>query len=147
MDFRIEGGQQLAALAKDLKAAGRNDLRKQMLKELRTVQKPAVEAATETARHVLPHHGGLNELVKFAPRTSLSGDVASLRVVGSMSKSNLRLINSTGLVRHPVFGHRDRWTTTSVPAGWFEQSMSHLSPTVQAAMLRVVRDIANRIED
>lgn len=148
--LRISGGDELAALARDLKAAGNKDLRKEMLRGLRTAARPAVGAVRASAEAILPHTGGLAHAVAtsaITTRTTTSARSAGVRVVatGKQHAHNIRRLDE-GKLRHPVFGNRNAWVDQDVPPHWFTRPLEQLEPTVQVAMRRVLTNVARQLE-
>lgn len=143
--LRMEGAAQLADLAADLKRMDNRELRKEMLAGIRKVTKPAVAAVRVSAELRLPRRGGLAHAVasgKVAARTSTSPRSAGVRISRPIGAG----LDRSGRFRHPVFGNRDVWVAQEVDPGWFTDPLEALEPTVQAAMKRVLNDIARKIE-
>jgi hypothetical protein len=147
--MRITGANQLAALAKDLKAAGDKDLRKELLKGLRNAAKPlAKEAAPKAAREGLPKRGGLNEYVaasKFAVRTRTTGQGAGVRIVGAKKGHDIKATDE-GEFRHPVFGGKT-WVVQHIKPGWWTDGMSDpvvLEP-MRKELIAVMDEVARKI--
>lgn len=92
IDMLFKGGDQLARLSKDLKGAGRKDLRKDLLKELRKAGRPTVldvrRAVLATPSSGVPggstsHQGGVGLRQAIARATGLSisaSGAASIRI-------------------------------------------------------------------
>jgi hypothetical protein len=123
--LKIVGAEQLAKLSKRLKETGDKEVKRELYKALnRATKKPKAEARAR-ALLILPHRGGLAKRVaasRFTTRnrTTGKGD-PSLQLIAK-GTANIRGIDK-GRVRHPVFGHPDRWTTQPVKAGWFSVPM------------------------
>lgn len=147
--FEVTGAAELANLSRALKAAGRNDLRKELLRGIRQATAPAKRTIPESARATLPRRGGLNETVaaglKVTSRASLSGSEARVRVVATdPPRHDIEALN-LGRLRHPVYGNRDAWVTQEVAPLFFTRPMLALAPNariqVAAARDRVLRSI------
>lgn len=126
MDFRIEGDgiPRLAALAKRLKEVGDKDLRREVSRGLTRSTRNARTAAKANARQRLPKRGGLAAQVaasRIVTRNRLAGRNPVVQIVGT-NADNIRRIDK-GTVRHPVFGHPDRWVTQPVRRGWWTDAM------------------------
>jgi len=161
--FKVEGADQLRTLAAELKVANRA-LRNRMLKGLRAAAAPAKTVIPEHERAVLPHSGGLGEWVASAEvkiRTSTTGRGAGVRVTQGrnskggrrgVSRSNLRLAEQQGLIRHqnrggPGFSidRRDEpggWSSTPIQADWFTEAAESLGPGAEVAMRTVLDETA-----
>lgn len=161
--FKVEGADQLRTLAAELKIADRQ-LRNRMLKGLRVAAEPAKTVIPAYEREVLPKSGGLNEWVASAEvkiRTATTGRGAGVRVTqgrdskggrGGVSRSNLRLAEQQGLIRHPNRGgprfsidRRDAaggWSDTPIPSDWFTKAAESLGPEAEVAMRAVLEETA-----
>lgn len=139
--FRVEDGGELKRLALELKEAGRNDLRLQMMRGLRKAAQPAKEAVQQSAREELPKAGGYAELVadSIAVRMRLTGKSANIRVQAVHQDYRV----NQGILRHPVFGHKEQqWVNQEVPVGWFTRPLLAMAPEVTAAMTAVMTETA-----
>lgn len=144
-DFVIKGAEDLAKLAKRLKAAGQKDLRKELLRGIREGNKSTIAAIRSNAQ-ILPRRGGLAQLVaqsRIATRTRATGNSAGIRIVAE-NAHRLGGLNA-GRVRHPVF-NRGKWVTQQVRPGWFTDPIENNAPAIRSGVERVMRDIANKIE-
>lgn len=142
IELQVQGAENLARLAKELKVAGEGELRKELLRGIREAAKPMLAEVKEAARENLPKHGGLNNAVaasKLAVRTRAAGASAGVRVVGPRYRGADR-----GRLRHPTFGH-DPWTTQQVKPGWFTETLQHHAPDVRAHLVEAIEDIARRL--
>jgi hypothetical protein len=156
--LRVEGGQQLRALAAELKAADRA-LWLATARNLRAIAKPAVRAVQEEERRVLPKRGGLNEWVASTPvgvRITTGTRSAGVRLVqskkGRAKPHDLLDANETGLIRHPTrmgprFSQENRtgsrsWQDTPIPTGWWERPLLAMAPEAMTAMKQAMDEAA-----
>lgn len=145
VDLRVEGAEQLEALARRLKEIGGKDLRRALLRGIERAVKPVKAAALVSARESLPRKGGLNERVaksRLSTKRRLSGQDVSVRLVAS--GGDLRRLDE-GRVRHPVFGHRKVWVTQEVQPGWFSRPAEAAAPLVRQELLAVFDDVREQI--
>lgn len=154
----VTGAEGLARLSRALKAAGRNDLRKDLLRGLRKASKPMIPAARSAAAESLPHRGGLAEDIagaKWVVRTRLQGRGAGVRITGAWSSSGRQHDLSkldTGLLRHPVWGHPVHgpgaiWVGQAIKPRWFSNAMEALAPEIREELLTVIDEVAKRLKD
>lgn len=145
-----DGSALLAALALRLKAASNGvPLRTELLRALKAAAGPLVDDVRNEARARLPKAGGLNERVASSPikvqvRTGIR--TAGVRIVAQ--EHDARSTNF-GDVRHPVFGHTDRWVNQVLPAqsvGWFLGSLDKHTPAVTANIVTAMERIAVQIQ-
>ncbi len=154
------GNKELALLAIRLKAAGEGGLRRELLAGLRAGVRPILPELRAAALSELPKKGGLNEWVadsKFTVRNRLGPFTAGVQIVnqpkvGSSRRGgsgSVQFGSDRGVVRHPVFGHRDRkWAVTKVHGGWFsgtvERHLPEVTTAVAAVMAKVAADLTGR---
>jgi hypothetical protein len=143
-DFEVRGSRDLHVLAQRLAEAGRGDLRKELLREIRGSAKKAIPAIRLSASR-LPRRGGLAERVSqqaYVAQTRLAGSSASVRLVGKGMKE-LRDIDA-GRLRHPVFGDRERWVAQSVTPGFFSQAVGASRASIRRDIEKAMGDTARR---
>ena len=144
-----QGARELETVARRMKAVGRGDLRKELLKGIRVAAKPAVQDVKASARANLPRRGGLADQVarsSFGVRTRLTGNSAGVRIAGtSRSVKSLRAINE-GRLRHPVFGNRKVWREQRLEPGFFTDPIEKRAPEIRRGIQQVMTKIANDVE-
>jgi hypothetical protein len=147
---KVQGAEQLVAVARAVKDAGDSEIRKDLLRGIREGVRPVGEAMREEYRDGLPHGGGLNEAMaaaKVSPRTRTSGRNAGVRLVYTSSGHDMEAVEA-GEIRHPVYGHGP-WVSQSVPSGLGEQGVAKAAPramdAVQEAMQETLRRIARMV--
>lgn len=146
VDVRVTGANQLADLAKQLKAIGNNDLRKELLAGIRKAAKPMAQSAKDRAERELPKAGGLNEVVaksKFSTRTRTAGRTPGVRVVAS-NPHDIKALDR-GRLRHPVYGNRNAWVTQKVTPGWFTDAMLDNADEVRREILAALDRVARKL--
>ena len=127
---------ELHVLSARLRATGQSGLKRNITVAVRTATVPARDAVRAELRATMPKEGGLNEWLAKASVTStvLTGaKTAGVVIRGTKRGHDLKAAN-TGIVRHPVYGHRDRWATTDVPAGWWEKALKPFRLPVLVAL-------------
>jgi hypothetical protein len=147
IDLEVRGGDDFLRASKALKAAGQFGLRRELHKQMRRGARPLIPLARAEARRVLPRAGGLAEQVAKAPmrvQVRTGAQTAGVRVVVGKDRSGARMANR-GLIRHPVFGNRDRWVDQRVPPDWFDGAMRRNAPTVRPHILRAVQNVLTDI--
>ena len=122
MDLVVQGAEDLGVLAKRLKEVGDKELRKELLRGIRVATKGTKAKIKANALSQLPKKGGLNAVIagsKFATKTKTSARSTGIKIVAT-NPHQIRGMDR-GHLRHPVFGHRDRWKSQKIPAGWFSE--------------------------
>ena len=143
----VKGADDFLKLSKALKAAGQTELRKELHKAVRDAAKPLLPKVREAARRDLPKKGGLNERIAKKPyraQARTGAQTAGVRIVGT--KVDPRI--NQGRVAHPVFGRKGKpknggrnTVVQQVPQakGYFDQTLEHAGPEVQAALLALMQ--------
>jgi len=144
---KVTGANELAIVARRLKQAGEGQLRRELLAGLRAGAKPLIPLAKQAARNQLPKRGGLAARVASEPmsvRIRTGGRNPSVRIV--TTTTDTRGANR-GVIRHPVFGHRDRFVSQPFPrsAGWFDQTLSREGPAVADELRRTLQKVADQL--
>jgi hypothetical protein len=152
--FQSDGPEALRALARvfDEVEDGR-ELRKGLLKQLRTVGKPTAAALQAATVSRLPSRGGAQASFrrpKFSIRTRLTGENASVRIQSSKGHT-WRALEDRGQLRHPVFpGDRPRaqwtWAGQRVPtAGVQAAELEDHLDEFRDGVLEAINDTADQI--
>lgn len=146
MSLEVQGGDQLAALAKRFKGAPK-ELRSGFTKAITKAVVPLKKAAKRSAQDRLPGRGGLARRVA---KTTLrhkrrAGASAGIRIEANTNavKDPLRL--DRGRAKHPTYGHKP-WVLQDVRKGWFTDPMQEGAPLVRRELTTVMDDIARQIE-
>ena len=138
-DFEIRGAQDLARLSKNLKDAGRNDLRKELLKGVRESGASAVLAIRDSALENLPKRGGLAAKVA-AEKASVRSTWAASGARVQLRRKRGRGLNE-GRLRHPVYGNRDVWVQQPVNPNWFDDPIRDAAPDIRRKIETVVKRV------
>lgn len=155
IEIEIAGADALEVLAKRLKQAGRGELRKELMRELRAQGKPAIEDVRKRALATLPRSGGLAARVagsRYSVRTRASGKSAGVRIEATGRTVKALKPMNEGNLRHPVYPKPDiprrewTWVSQRVEPGFFSDPIEARAPEIRRGMLRVMNDIANKIE-
>lgn len=144
MTFR--GPDRLRRFGRNLREQGEKTLRREVYRGINRATKPMRANAKAAARARLPHRGGLAERVarsRLTTRTRLVGRNPSVRIIAT-SPDNVRRIDR-GTVRHPVFGHTDRWVTQPVNPGWFTDPMEAGAVRARREVEQALRDVARQL--
>ena len=139
-DFEIRGAQDLARLSKKLKDAGRNDLRKELLRGVRESGADTVLKIRDSALENLPRRGGLAAKVA-AEKASMRASYAAKGAHVQLKRKRGRGLNQ-GRLRHPVYGNRSVWVQQSVNSGWFDDPIRDAAPEIR----RKIEDAVKRVK-
>lgn len=145
---RITGAEDLLRVSAALKRTGSRDLRRQMLAGIRMAAKPVVEGIKKQGDEELP--AGVAEqyrAAKITSRTRTTGRAAGVRVQGPArgKGADMGRADSSGDVRHPVYGNRKAWSDTSVSPGFAERGAESAAPAATADMRAVLEETARAI--
>lgn len=148
-NIEVRGLEKFEKVAKELKRVGDKELRKELYSALNRATKPMRTNAKKAARDTFPKAGGLNKRIGSA-RLSTRGRIVKgdprVEVVAK-GMDQLALIDQKGVVRHPVFGNRKRWTTQPIPEaeGWFTKAMLDGKQDAQREIVRTLDDVAKKL--
>lgn len=144
--IRVQGGEKFAALAKRIRTyADRKALQKQFYSGINRAAKPLIKDVRSTALTRLPKKGGLAKRVARSRISTIrryTGDGAGVRIRGT-SGYDISSINR-GRVRHLSFGHKP-WVNQRVRPRFWDDPLEHGAPEVRKELLKVMRDVANKI--
>lgn len=153
--FEVKGADDIAALVKRINShADKKAFNKELRSGLNRVSKPVREEMKDStgAPPVLPTRGGLQALMQSKQSVTTSirgGKYAGVRISAKSRKGGFDLgsIHRTGRIRHPVFG-RGPWVLQSqgVKPGWMDDTFDAQKPEVTRAIVRVMEEIARKVE-
>jgi hypothetical protein len=139
----VEGIEELAQLARELKAGGNKEMTKELRQGLQRSIRPLREAARQGALDQLPSAGGLAAEVArsgFSGKVSLLGRNPSVKITGK-GKTNekglqhdLRAMDR-GRLRHPTWGG-GRWVTQLITPGWFSLTLEAKADRVKVELFK-----------
>lgn len=145
--YKVTGADELAKVARRLKDAGETELRKEMLRGIRTAAKPVVPDIKASARDRLPKAGNLNDVIarsKIGVRTRLAGEKVGVRIRG-VGRHNLVALQY-GRVRKPLFGNRAHWFEQQVEPGFFDDPIEKRQDDLRRGLERVITETARKME-
>lgn len=149
-DVTIRGADDIDALVKALRThADSKALRKELHSGLNRVSKGVRGQMVEIIPTALPRRGGLAQQVASrttSRTTAKTGKYAGVSMRFSSKGHDIRLLTGQRL-RHPVFGHRDRWVdqTEGVDPAVFLAKLEQQKPEIQRALVRVLEDVARKV--
>ena len=121
--------------ARELRAFdGRREVVNEIRRELRKPLPELRTAVREGAVEILPKRGGLGAWVAkslFSVQFRDAGRSAGIRIKVSRKntkgKADIRSLDETGSLRHPLFGNRKKWYPQVVAARWFTETWEKFS--------------------
>lgn len=123
------------------------EIQREIRADLRKVSKELGQEVLEAGAEQMPQRGGLAEWILARGRVGVS--ITGIRMelaLGMPKKSLIELLDSKAFVRHPVFGHRDRWKDNPVPGRtWsddFAKRGEEMAVKLQPAFERAVGRLA-----
>lgn len=147
MAIRTEGADDFDQIARALREADK-DLKRKTTAAMRKAAKPAGLRTIEKASEAMPRRGGFADYLQAQGRvgfgTSLRDSGSSLSMLLRHKGVDLRRLER-GILRHPVFGNRDVWATTKVPAGEFGKAFEQEVPPIRQAVLDAAQDVLDDV--
>ena len=144
-DYR-EFAAKLKQAPKEIQREIRAELRKVSRELGREVLEAGAEPMPQGTRSLNPESGGLAAWILARGRVGVS--ITGIRMelaLGVPKKSVIAQLNNKAYVRHPVFGHTDRWANNPVPGGtWTDDFLKRgpevaerVAPAIDRAMRRL----------
>lgn len=138
------------ALVRRIKAhADGKALRRELMRGLNRATKGVRDDMRASIAPSLPSRGGLASLVQAGTSLSTrarSGMTAGVSIRGRHKSHDLARMNA-GVVRHPTYGHGP-WVnqTAGVDPHFLDESFEKSAPDVRRDIVRVMEDIARKVE-
>lgn len=154
---KVAGQDEFNRLSRRLKEAGRGDLRRRMIREIRKAGDPALQAtkAAWMGVEVTSTQGGgsssgLRGRVAAATRISVLGSGIRIRVEPGQvdptyGKALSYGLDGLGRWRHPVFGNRENWTQQAGQEVFYK-TLERFEPRWRAGIEKAMDETAALIE-
>ncbi|RPK69180.1 hypothetical protein EES44_07770 [Streptomyces sp. ADI96-15] len=164
---QVHGTGQLLTLSRRLRAAGGARMQRNFARRIRRAAEPlhrdlqqAVRTMPLAAESRRSRQGGQSPTTRPFRRMLAEGVRLSVRTSGSpgariwvdrsrlepKARNVLNQTNSTGRLRHPVFGNRRRWANQRSSAGWWTRTVQAGTPRMTAEVSRIVDDVRRDLE-
>lgn len=134
-----------------MRVQGRKDLSKQMADALERASRPVQAAIAASAAATLPSGYGPTFVASLAHRRSRRSSGQRAQVIlrtyadGMKERRDIRALER-GILRHPLYGHYERaWYVTRFQAGFHQRGTDGAADEVQAEMVKVVADFAQKL--
>lgn len=146
----MSGGADLDKVVQGLRRVGDQGLGKQMAKQLRAATEPLRKDIRAEVPKAMPSGYApiLSKSLRF--RQSVQPGRTTARVLlrvhadGQRERRDLPALNR-GVLRHPVYGDRNRWVAQRVRRGVVDRPVDRLGPEVRRQMAAVVQYVADEI--
>jgi hypothetical protein len=143
--IEVQGADQLARLAKQLKEAGDKGLQKELSQAIMRATKP-VKADIKQSLGTLPQRGGLARraaATKLTTRRRTAAKTAGVRIVGKGTVSLYHL--NQGQIRHRKGGDIGAGKVQPVTPGVWDRPTEAAAPKVRAELVAAMDDITRKI--
>lgn len=153
-----ETAAELESIARHLRRAGQDDLRKSLLKAVSGAVRPVGDDVKAGLERYMPdaYARELRADLKVTTSARLSGDDPQVSLTGRPGSGRRRALRrlEDGTLGHPVYGIRDRYNprrwaawvfqTSHVRPGWFSEPARAAVPRVRDAIGKALGDVAER---
>jgi len=149
-ELRIVGADKFGAVAKALREAPK-DLRRESYVAMARAVKPLTQAVKDATATYMPSAYGAEVARTIRVRTRRRGGMnAGITLVGTAKTKSGKVREfvrlNEGRLRHPLFGNRGFWYDQRIKPGFWDQPLEQNAEAVRKELLRVLEDIARRIE-
>lgn len=147
----VSGAAEFAALAQRLKDAGEVQLQRDLYNQIDRAARPLARKIASPA-HLRPYMPdryadvlAADLSVTVSKRVSRDPGV-SIRAKSRIRQRKVRVIDK-GIIRHPTFGHRDRWVTqtAAMKPGFFTVPCKESAPQMRQAVIAALAQTARRV--
>ena len=142
MATRVNASDFTKAAAK-LKSAPAK-VRRNFTKRLNEAGRPAMLKVVEEGSQDMPSGGGLARHLAEKGNARLTRTSTGIAAVLGRRGAYLAGPNS-GLVRHPVWGHRNAWVSQAVPSGTYDAAFEAVEREVQAGVAKAWEDLTREL--
>jgi hypothetical protein len=150
----VSDAADFARLAQRLKDAGETGLRRELTQAINDSVKPFADEinAAEYLRPYMPDRyaetlaGDLR--VSTVKQASASAYGVSVKVQGRLHRRQVQTLNR-GLLRHPLFGERERWFTQTggMKPGFFDDATAAAKPEIRQQVIDAINSVADKIRE
>ena len=138
---------ELAEVARNLRQAGDEELRRELLDGIQRAVEPIPQAIRGGMPGRLPNRyaATLDADLSIGVQTRTGVSTAGVSVVARTRRAQRRRLYrlDQGVLAHPLFGNRRHWFDQPVREGWFTQPAEDSAPRVR----QDIEDALNRVED
>lgn len=146
VSFRVTGGNRAHQLGRRLKALNDKALEKELKRGITRAMRPATKAVKTAVPQYMP--SGYAPVLAKALQLRTSNLASGLRVTGQ-ARGNPRPREVTainrGVLRHPLFGNRDRWYAQQVTPRFFHEPLEKQASQIRTELDRVLAEVAAKI--
>jgi hypothetical protein len=151
-DYEIRGAEQFGALARRLKEAGDKELRSELYKGINRAIKPMKKDVKDNVTSYMPSNGIYAGVIKKALSLTISkragkstpGITLKAKARGKTDLRKVGLLDD-GILRHPVFGNREKWRDTRIKGGFFTEQSKKSARFVRENIVQAMNDVAEKV--
>jgi hypothetical protein len=144
--IEIQGADQLARLAKQLREAGAKDLQAELGKAINRATKPIKADIRQSLKENLPKRGGLAKRAAASRLTTRRRTAAKTAGVRIVAKGTLSLYHlNQGQVRHRKDGKIDGGKVQSIAPGVWDKPAEAALPEVRRELVAAMDAVAKKI--
>lgn len=141
--------EDFAVITRELKAAGRDDLRKELFRGLNRATKGVRSAIKTNMPDYMPdrYAATLQRDLRLSTQAK-RGNPPSVRIRAKARRKE-RFLGplDKGRLRHPLFGNRQFWYTQRIKPGFFTDTVNQHSDEVRAELEQSIAAVVRKIAD
>lgn len=136
-------------ITRELKKAGRDDLRKELYRGLNGSTKEARQAVLDGMSSYMPDNYAASLRSDLRMSTSAKGGKNPEVRIRAKGKKKHRFVGpvNRGRLRHPLFGDRGSWFTNQVQPGFWTITLNAQSDDVKRKLEERIATVIRRIAD
>lgn len=156
MSIRLQGGEDLRRISRELRRMDSPEVKKRFRKELRAAAAPLVPRVRSAIRTIPSGRGyspeglrgALSKATRLEVKTTGRQAGVAIRVDGRKMPSHMKslpsMVEGKKRWRHPVFGHREVWVNQTAHP-YFYNALHIAGPASRRAVSRVLDGITRDI--
>lgn len=156
MSIRLQGGEELRRVSRELRRMDNPEIKKRFRKELRAAARPLVPKVRESIRAIPSARGyspdglrgALSKATRLEVKTAGRQAGVAIRVDGRKMPSHMKslpsMVEGKKRWRHPVFGNRDTWVSQPRHP-YFYSALRAAGPASRRAVSKVLDGITRDI--
>lgn len=146
MQITVTGAAELQRLSLRLREAGDGSLNRKLRHGVTDAVRPLKREVVAGLPTYMPNRYASVLAGSLKLRTDAAGEAVRITATakGRRKQRAVPAIND-GILRHPTYGNRKRWSAQRIRRGFFTQPMRRGGPAIKRRIERVMEDVTQKI--